>query len=77
MSAQPTKLIEEALRLPPEARAALADALLQSLDEEPDPDAESQWAAEIARRLDAVDEGRVKPVGWTEARKAIFERPRA
>ena len=40
MGSQATKLLEEALKLPPEARAAMAGSLLDSLDVTVDTDAE-------------------------------------
>ena len=65
------KLLRDALKLPPAARAALAGSLIQSLEEQPDPDAEALWQAEIARRIREIDEGRVSLVPWSEARRAI------
>jgi putative addiction module component (TIGR02574 family) len=64
-------ILKEALRLPPEARAALAGSLLDSLDEPPDPDAESAWEAEIAARIREIDEGKVTLISWAEARVRI------
>ncbi len=72
MSADPSKLLDEALSLPPEARAALAASLIESLDETVDPDAEAEWAKEIARRVKDLDEGRVQTVPWAEVRRAIL-----
>ncbi|MBI3015508.1 MAG: addiction module protein [Candidatus Tectomicrobia bacterium] len=54
MNAEAEKLLADALRLPPQARAALAARLIEGLDTEVDEDAEAAWCAEIARRLDAV-----------------------
>ena len=68
------KLLEEALRLPAEARAALAGTLLESLDESSDEDAEAAWAEEISRRVQAIDSGEAKLVPWAEARKRILGR---
>ena len=68
------KLLEEALRLPAEARAALAGTLLESLDEKRDEDAEVAWAEEISRRVQAIDSGKTKLVPWAEARKRILAR---
>ena len=61
-----------ALRLPKSARAALAARLLESLDAEIDEDAEEAWDAEIARRHEEIDSGRVKMVPWSEARRQIM-----
>jgi len=74
MSADATKLLNEALSLPAEARAALAARLIDSLDETVDPDAERLWAEEIARRLRELDEGRVQSIPWSEVRASILKR---
>ncbi len=66
--------MEEALKVSPEARAALAASLLESLDEDIDEGAEVAWAAEIAKRIHALDAGAVTPVPWPEARRVILGR---
>ena len=71
MSSDAAKLLEEALKLPVEARAALAGSLLESLDDAVDEDVEQAWALEIARRLEEVQSGSVKAVPWAEARRRI------
>src|SRR2546425_11617086 len=64
-----TKAVEavlaDALRLDLDARAELAAELLASLDGPSDPDAEAAWAAEIERRVAAIEAGggRVEPWG--------------
>ncbi len=65
------EILKEALKLPPEARAALAGTLLDSLDEVVDTDAESAWEAEIAIWLKEINEGRVNLIPWAEARARI------
>ena len=65
------EILKEALKLPPEARAALAGTLLDSLDETVDRDAESAWEAEIVMRLKEIDEGKVNLISWAEARARI------
>ena len=67
-----SRLIEEALRLPSEARGALAARLIDSLDQATDPDAEAAWEAELARREEDLDSGRTRAVPWSEARQAIL-----
>jgi putative addiction module component (TIGR02574 family) len=67
----PKALLTEALRLSPEARAALAGELIQSLETEVDADAEAAWAAEIRLRLARVDAGNAGTVPWSEARRRI------
>jgi putative addiction module component (TIGR02574 family) len=74
MTPDPAKLLEEALKLSPEARAALAASLLESLDAEVDEGVEAAWAAEIAKRIHELDSGVVVPIPWPEARRRILER---
>ena len=74
MTPDPGKLLEEALKLSPEARAALAASLLESLDEEIDEGAEAAWAEEIAKRIHDLDSGAVTPIPRSEARRRILER---
>lgn len=71
MSPDTQELIDRVLRLPPEARAALVGALIESLDETVDDDATAAWEAEIAKRVRELDEGSVKPIPWSEARRII------
>ena len=66
------RLLEEALHLPAEERAALAGALIESLDPEVDEDVEAAWSAEIHRRLERVDAGVAKTIPWSEARRRIL-----
>jgi len=54
------EILKQALTLPPEARAALADSLLDSLDTEVDEDAAEQWRVEIRKRMAELDAGTVE-----------------
>jgi putative addiction module component (TIGR02574 family) len=74
MTPDPSKLLEEALKLSPEARAALASSLLESLDEAVDEGAEAAWAEEIGKRIRELDSGAVTPAPWSEARRMILGR---
>jgi len=74
MKRDTSKILEEALKLPIEARAALAGSLLESLDEVVDENVEATWADEIARRVDELNTGKVKTVPWSEARRRILSR---
>ena len=71
MTQEFSDLLKKALDLPPEARAALASSLLDSLDEIVDASAEEAWRTEIARRIERLNSGAVKPVPWAEARRQI------
>ena len=69
MTQEISDLLKKALELPAEARAALANSLLESLDETVDPSAEEEWSREIAHRIAQLDSGKVKPIPWAEARR--------
>ena len=62
-------LLADALRLDPEARAALAAELLASLDGPADPDAEAVWNAEIERRVAAIEAGTVQLEPWENVKR--------
>jgi putative addiction module component (TIGR02574 family) len=74
MTLDPGRVLAEALKLSPEARAALATSLLESLDEAVDEGAEAAWAEEIGKRIRELDSGAVTPVPWSEARRMILGR---
>jgi putative addiction module component (TIGR02574 family) len=65
------EILKKALDLPPEARAAIAGSLLDSLDQTVDEDAESAWEDEVLLRLKDLEVGTVNPVPWAEARRRI------
>ena len=67
------ELLDEAMNLPAEARAALAAMLIESLDDEVDSDAELLWAEEIARRSKELDEG-AQTIPWAAIRVSILGR---
>lgn len=71
MAQELSEVLKKALALPSEARAALAGALLESLDDTVDEAAEAEWDREIARRIEELDAGRVKAISWAEARRQI------
>jgi putative addiction module component (TIGR02574 family) len=59
------KLIEEALSLPVEERALIADSLLRSLNI-PDAGVDAKWTEVAKRRLDELRSGKVKPIPGDE-----------
>ena len=67
MSLTVEEIQEEALALPSEARALLADRLVESLDPTEDAYIAQVWAAEALRRRDDVRNGRVKTIPADEA----------
>ena len=72
MNKKVEKVLSQALSLPPEARAAIAGRLLDSLEVDVDEDVEANWSAEIARRLQEIDAGEVEAIPWSEARRRIL-----
>jgi putative addiction module component (TIGR02574 family) len=68
------EVLRDALSLPPEARAALIDSLLESLDVEVDDNAEEAWREEIFRRLQQIDSGAAKLIPWDGAQRRLWAR---
>jgi len=66
------RLLDQALRLPSEDRAALARSLLASLSEAvSEEEADRAWGAEIQRRLARIESGEVQTVPWEEVRERL------
>ncbi|MFZ4702637.1 MAG: addiction module protein [Candidatus Methylumidiphilus sp.] len=62
---------QEALNLPIEDRARLAERLLSSLDDLTEAEAEKLWLMEAQRRADEIDQGLVEPVSAEEMERRI------
>jgi len=60
---------DQALHLPEEQRAELAQKLLLSLDLPPVEEIEQDWLVEAHRRARELDEGIVQPIPAEEVRK--------
>ncbi len=71
MSLTVEQISEEALALPSEARALLADRLVESLDPAEDGYIQQLWSAEVRRRRDDVRFGRVKTIPGDEALERV------
>lgn len=67
MSMTVEQIVEEALGLPSEARALLADRLVESLDPAEEGYVHQLWLAEAMRRRDEVRSGRVQTISGQEA----------
>lgn len=61
------QITEEALTLPSESRALLADKLVESLDTAALSGIDQTWLAEAKRRRDEVRSGRVETIPGDEA----------
>jgi putative addiction module component (TIGR02574 family) len=68
------EVLGEALALPIHDRARVAAALLASLDEGEDTDADQAWAAEIERRAVGVFSARSHGSTWSDVRKRLTAR---
>ena len=62
---------KEALALPSEARARLADRLVESLEAAEVSHIDTLWASEAKRRLDEVRQGRVRTVPGPEGLERV------
>lgn len=60
-------VVEKALRLPSNVRASLAELLLESLDYEEDVVVSEEWKAEVQRRCQEIDNGKVKLISADDA----------
>ncbi len=65
------QIAEEALALPSEARALIADRLVESLDPAEDGYIQQLWLTEARRRRDDVRAGRVQTVPGDEALERV------
>ncbi len=75
-SATLKRALDLALELPESERAALAHDLLASLDGPPDANAQQAWEAEIVKRLDELETGKVHTIDADEALRRIDARLR-
>jgi putative addiction module component (TIGR02574 family) len=66
MDSRAHRLLQEALALPTQARAELAESLLESLDDETPEGVEGAWVAEVARRLADARAGASKSSDFDE-----------
>ncbi len=74
MERDAAQVLRDALALSPEARMALVDSLICSLDQAVDADAEEAWREEIYRRLQQIDREAVRLIPWEEARRHLRSR---
>jgi putative addiction module component (TIGR02574 family) len=61
------QLVTQAMELPGESRARLAELLVESLEAEDIGPVEKAWLAEAKRRRDDVRAGRVEPIAGEDA----------
>lgn len=71
MASNVERLAEQALKLPGESRARLADLLVESLNADELGRIDELWVAEAKRRRDEVRSGLVKTVASSEVRRRV------
>ncbi len=74
MTARVKRVLDDALKLSEKDRAEVAAKLIDSLDAEDEDEIEAAWAAEIQKRVDELDQGKVKAIPWSKAWKEIVDR---
>ncbi|MHB8253688.1 MAG: addiction module protein [Acidiferrobacter sp.] len=74
MIASAKEILDRALAMPEDDRAAIAERLLVSLDAKPDHNVEEAWQQEIQRRLLDIDRDGIACVPWEEVRRRM-EKP--
>ncbi|MCA9708274.1 MAG: addiction module protein [Myxococcales bacterium] len=70
MTSAAQDLLEQAKKLSHDERQALAEALLDTLEEEPPP-LSPEWNAEISSRIAQLERGEVQAVPWSEVQAQI------
>jgi len=71
MSTTVEDLAEQAMNLPGESRARLADLLVESLDADALTEIDKLWLSEAKRRRDEVRAGKVKTIPGDEALRSV------
>jgi putative addiction module component (TIGR02574 family) len=72
MADKAQQLFEEALALPPEARAALAYDLLGTVGSEVEQEVDEAWRVELKSRVAELERGEGRSIPWSEARRMLW-----
>jgi len=64
-------VLAEALQMPDNDRARIAEQLISSLDDSVDPDVEALWQQEIQHRLQEIRDGSVQCIPWEDMRQRL------
>jgi putative addiction module component (TIGR02574 family) len=73
MSISAEALLDSALKLPSEDRARIAAELIASLDGTPEAGVEAAWDAEVERRIEQVDQGKVQLLDWNAVKAEVAQ----
>ena len=71
MSELAAQLLKTALGLSAAERTELACSLIESLEESDDESVQAAWDAEIVRRMEDLNSGKIKLVSLAEARRRL------
>ncbi len=74
MSPQIAHVMKQALELPSQVRAFIAEKLLESLDFEESFEVSKEWKAEINKRCRQIDQGNVKLISGEKVFKEALKR---
>lgn len=72
MSTAADTLFQAALQLPEGERADLAARLMETIKADTEADWDEAWSAEIAKRMDELNQGKVKTIPWDEVRQRML-----
>lgn len=71
MNQKSESIISDAMLMPDEDRAMIAERLIASLDHEFEKDTEVAWQKELQKRISGIDEGKVTCVPWEQVRARL------
>lgn len=71
MTPELSDLLKQALTLPVDERAALANTLLDSLEAR-DQSVQEAWDAEVARRMEDLKSGKAVTVAWEQLHRELL-----
>ena len=74
MKTELKKIVDNALLLPTNERAELANILLSSLDDDSQRDIEDAWGAELEKRIHDIRSGNVKGIPAAEVFAKLREK---
>ena len=65
-------IIKEALDMPENERARIAESLIPSLHKQPSREIDEAWHKEIERRVSEIDSGEVECIPWEDVRNRLY-----
>lgn len=73
MNSQAETALEAVLRLPPEDRLQIVEAVRSSLPSTMQPPVDEEWREILRHRLAEIQAGRTKPVEWDDVKRELDE----